>query len=111
MDSEGRPGHARAREAQLVRHVVHHDVHDHVHASRVRRLCERPEIVEGPHALIEQREVLLRITMVIVVTVLEDWRDPDAAAAQCVDVVEPSEHTSEVASVSPCHIPDVIVVE
>lgn len=66
-------------ELQLIRHVVHHDVDEHVHSTRMSRSRQSAQIVERSHARIQQCEVFLRVLVVVV----EPLRKPRLDSRQC----------------------------
>ena len=91
--------------------MVDDDVDENVHPALVRLGRELAQLVERPHPSVDQREVLLRVLVVLVVPVLEDGRDPDRAAAEALDVVEARGHADEVAAVAEGHVAHVVVGE
>ena len=69
------------------RHVVDHNVDDHVQPTRVRFRRQLTQVCQGAEATVEESKILHAILVVAVVAVLEDRRDPDATEARAGDVV------------------------
>ena len=100
VDGEGNGAIGGRRERQLVRHVVDDDVDDDVETTGMRLGCQRAEVLERAHASVEERKVLLRVHVVVVVAVLEDGRDPNGAHAHALDVIQLAHDTAEVAAMA-----------